>query len=354
MNSRISSYFFFVLLLVAVIAVIKIFLPFLTPIVLAAAVAVLFHPVYRRISFIMGEGSIRKNVSAFLSILIFLVAVIVPLFFIVRNMYAEIQSLYAVLIDESGRSHIITLLNNFSQTLSHYLFGVFPAYSFDSLNITEYIKSALEWVFSNLDTVFSQLSKVLGYAFVFLLALFYFLKDGRSIVKHFISWSPLLDSNDVYIVKTLKRAIQSVFAGTIVVSLIQGILTGIGFAIFGIPAATVWGSVAAVAAFIPGIGTSLVIVPGIIYLFIIGQTPFAIGLIIWGALAVGLVDNLLGPFLVNKGMNVHPFLILISVLGGLVTFGPIGFVLGPLVLAFVFALLEIYKNTFPANVTSNE
>jgi predicted PurR-regulated permease PerM len=116
--------------------------------------------------------------------------------------------------------------------------------------------------------------------------------------------------------------------------------------IFDIPAPAVWGAVAAIAAFIPGIGTSLVIVPGIIYLLLTGNTAYAIGLAIWGAVAVGLIDNVLGPHLVNKGVHIHPFLILVSVLGGLSTFGPIGFILGPLVLALLFALLEVYRTSF--------
>jgi predicted PurR-regulated permease PerM len=87
-------------------------------------------------------------------------------------------------------------------------------------------------------------------------------------------------------------------------------------------------------------------VPGVVYLVIVGQYSYALGLALWGLVAVGLIDNLLGPHLVNKGVHIHPFLILISVLGGIVTFGPIGFVLGPLILAFLFALLEIYRTSF--------
>ena len=344
--SRISSYFFFTLLLLAVVVAIMILLPFLTPLVVAMAVSVLLYPVYRWIARSLGIRGDRSNIAAFITIILFLIVVIVPVFFIGAKIYSEIQSLYALLIDESGRSQVISNLNNISARASEAMFNIFPAYSFDSLNITDYIKTALEWIFANLDTVFSRMARVVGYAFVFLLAVFYFLRDGQIITRNFISWSPLLDSHDKYITATMKRAIQSVFAGTVVVAFIQGTLTGIGFALFDIPAPAVWGSIAAVAAFIPGIGTSLVIIPGIIYLFVTGHFAYAIGLTIWGALAVGMVDNLLGPYLINKGINVHPFLILISVLGGLVTFGMVGFLLGPLILAFLFALMEIYKHTF--------
>lgn len=346
MTSRISSYFFFILLLCAVVAAVFIFLPFLTPIILGIAASVVAYPLYRGICKIFGKGNFRENLSAFLTVVIIVVVILVPLLFLLGRVYAEVQTLYGILTDESGRSSVINSLNSISQSISDKLFNVFPAYSFDSLNVTEYLKETLVWIFGNLDKIFASIATIGAYAFVFLLSMYYFLRDGAMIKRKFISWSPLLDNYDEYITTTLKRAVLSVFGGTIVVALVQGILTGIGFFIFGIPAPTVWGGVASITSFIPGIGTSLVIVPGIIYLVTIGNYSYAIGLFIWGMIAVGLVDNILGPHLVNKGVKIHPFLILISVLGGIATFGPIGFVLGPLILALLFALLEIYRTSF--------
>ncbi|MDE2233861.1 MAG: AI-2E family transporter, partial [Patescibacteria group bacterium] len=320
MNSRISSYFFFILLLLAAIAAVFIFLPFLTPLVLGAAAAVVAHPIYRGVGRMLGVRGQRSNLAALITVILVLVIVLVPLFLVIGNMYSEVQSLYASLTDEGGRSQTITTLNNFSQKLSDAVFGVFPAYSFDNLNVTDYIKSALEWVFANLDTIVGGLIKVAGYAFIFLVSLFYFLRDGELFKRRFIAWSPLLDDRDEYITRTMRRAVFSVFAGTLAVSVIQGALTGLGFYLFHIPAPVVWGSAASVASMIPGIGTSLIIVPGIVYLVITGQYLYGIGLAIWGIFAVGLVDNFLGPHLVNKGVNAHPFLILISVLGGIATF----------------------------------
>jgi len=347
MTSQVSSYFFFVLLLCAVVASVFIFLPFLTPIVLGIAASVIAYPIYDNLSNTFGRrGSWRTNLAAFLTVLILVVVIVVPIFFLIARMYSEVQSLYAVMTDESGRSIIIDRLNGLSQSVSDHLFNLFPAYTFDSLNITAYIKDLLVWVFSNLDRVFTGIASVAIYLFIFLLSMFYFLRDGAMIKRKFVSWSPLLDKYDEYITLTLKKAVLSVFGGTIVVAVIQGILTGLGFYLFGIPGAAIWGAVAAVAAFIPGIGTSLVIVPGIIYLVVIGEQTMALGLFLWGILAVGLVDNILGPHLINRGVHIHPFLILISVLGGLSVFGPVGFVLGPLILAFLFSLLEIYRTSF--------
>lgn len=347
MNQRASSYFFFILLVAVSVAAIFIFLPFLTPLAIGAAVSVMIYPVYRTIIRALGMKTDRSNISAFLSTILFVLVIVVPIMLLLARMYIEIQSLYGLLTDEGGRSQLITNLNDLSQNISDAMFNIFPAYSFDSLNITEYLKTILEWIFSNLDFIFGGLAKIIGYSFVFILALFYFLRDGQSIMKRFISWSPQLEANEVHIVRTLKRSIQSVFAGAVIVSIIQGILTGVGFAIFDIPVPALWGACAAVAAFIPGIGTSLVVIPGIIYLYVTGEVAGAVGLTLWGVLAIGLVDNLLGPVLVNKGINIHPFLVLVSVLGGLAVFGPVGFILGPLVLSLLFALLDVYRQAFP-------
>ncbi len=346
MNSRISSYFFFVLLLAAAAATAFIFLPFLTPVVLAMAVAVVAHPLYRLIWRLLGRRRFMSTVAAIATVLIVVAVILVPLFFLAGSIYSEIQVLYGMLTDEGNRSHVVDALNAYSQSFSNHIFGVLPAYTFDSLNVTEYMKAGLEWAFSNLDSIFSSLAKVGGYALVFLLALFYFLRDGAALKQKFISWSPLLDANDEYITTTFKRGIRSIFAGALSASLLEGVSTGLAFLAFGIPAPALWGTVAAVAALVPGFGTSLVILPGVAYLFIIGKYAFGIGLLIWGYTGIFLIDHVLSPSLVNRGVHIHPFLILLSVLGGLLVFGVVGLFLGPVVLVFLFTLLEIYKNAF--------
>jgi predicted PurR-regulated permease PerM len=273
------------------------------------------------------------------------VLVITPIIFMAKQIYVESESLYYSLTDEGSRSTLIDSLNNFSAALSERLYGIFPAYNFDSFNITKYIQNFLEWSFANLDTIFSSLTVFALEIFVMLFALFYLLRDGGKFKQDVIMLSPLADNYDDRIFSKLKQAIQSVVMGSLVVGLIQGVLTGLGFFLFGVPNPALWGSFAIVAALIPGIGTSLVLVPGILYLFFIGTTPHAIGLLVWGIVAVGVIDNLLGPLLVNRGVHVHPFLILLSVMGGLAFFGPIGFIAGPLIVALLFALLEIYKTT---------
>lgn len=345
MNNQSSHHFFTGLLLAVAVLAVLILLPFLTPVVLALALAVIFGPIYRFFLRVFFKNKERSNFASFLTLLLVVLIVLVPSFFIVGKLYTEIQDMYYFLTEEAGRSEIITLLNSITQWLSHAMFDLFPAYSFDTLNITEYLQVGLEWAFSNLDTLFTGLSRVLLGIFIGFLALFYFLRDGKELKRQIISLSPLGDADDERILNRLEQAVYSIFAGSLIVGIIQGILTGIGFALFGVPNPAVWGSIAAVAALIPGIGTSLILVPGILYLFFTGATGPAIALLVWGMIAVGLIDNILGPILVNRGIKIHPFIILLSVLGGLAFFGAIGFILGPLVLALLFALLEIYRTS---------
>ncbi len=343
-NNRQQSFFIGLLLAVAILSII-IFLPFLSPLVFAGSLAVIFHPVYKFLRKRVAPQKEKSTLAAWITLLLVAVVVIVPAIFIVTKMYGEIQDMYFYLTEEDSRDGIITVLNAVSDNLSNLFFNAFPSVSFDSLNVTEYLQQGLEWAFGHVDTIFTRLGAVAMGIFITFFALFYFLRDGRELKKHIINLSPLLDQDDENIFRKLEQAVYSIVGGSLIVSVIQGILTGIGFALFQVPDATVWGTVAAVAALIPGVGTALVIVPGILYLFFTGHTFLAVGLLIWGLLAVGLIDNLLGPILMNRGIKIHPFIILLSVLGGIVFFGVVGFILGPLILSFLFALLEIYKSS---------
>jgi predicted PurR-regulated permease PerM len=211
-----------------------------------------------------------------------------------------------------------------------------------SVDFNQYLKQGLNWLLQRLGPLFSNVTKIMVSVFVFLVTLYYLFKDGQKLKGAIVALSPLQDTHDETIFNKLALAINSVIKGNLAVALIQGILTAVGFTIFGVPNAALWGSVAAIAALIPGIGTALVLIPAILFLFLSGKTLFAVGLLLWGLTAVGLVDNFLGPKLVERGMRLHPFIILLSILGGIGFFGPLGFLLGPLILSLLFALLEIY------------
>jgi predicted PurR-regulated permease PerM len=176
-----------------------------------------------------------------------------------------------------------------------------------------------------------------------MLGSFYFFRDGKELMQLLIKISPLPDSEDKVIFERMARAVRAVAVGTLLIALIQGTLVALGFFIFGVPRPVLLGMFASLGALMPGIGTTIVTAPAVIYLFATGNTVMGVGLLVWSVLIVGLVDNLVGPYLIGRKNNMHPFIILISVLGGIGLFGPIGFIIGPVTVTLFFVLLEIYN-----------
>ena len=176
--------------------------------------------------------------------------------------------------------------------------------------------------------------------------MFSFLKDGEKWTKSFITLSPLSDANDEKIMNRLSQAVNGVMLGYLFIALVQGILMGVGLAIFGIPHPALWGVIAAVLSLIPVFGTALVSVPSILFLFATGQVTQAIGLLVWAVVVVSMVDNFLSPFFVSKKINISPLLVLFSIMGGISLLGPVGILMGPLSLTLLFTLIAIYRNEF--------
>ena len=319
-HKTVQAVFFLVLLIGALILVFFLIRPFLGSLVLAFTLAVVFHPLYKKLH------------SALLTIVIILLLVLVPLTFLSVQVFQEGRDV----LDKN-----ISLAELLPANIQAVAQGYFDQWGAD---INQYVKQGVLWLLGHVGVVFSSIAGLIFNIFIAMIALYYLFKQGGAFKRLLVSFSPLADRFDSDIMSKLQNVVSSVVRGVIVVAVVQALLAGIGFAIFGIPNPALWGTLAMLAAFIPGIGTAIVMVPAILYLFFTGHTGAAIGLIIWGVIVVGLVDNFLSPMLVGRGARIHPFFILLSVLGGLALFGPIGFLLGPLVISFLFALLDIYPS----------
>jgi predicted PurR-regulated permease PerM len=322
-------YFFLVLLSLSLILSFLVFRPFLYSLILAMVFAIIFQPLYQRVlKWVKGQAWL----AAFLTIIILIIFILVPLAFLFFQIFQEAQTLYLTLISSFDRQAFIS--------------GLPPIFSNLSVDIDQYVKNILSFLVQNLGTIFSNLAKIFVSLFVFLMALFFLLKDGGKLKQKIIILSPLTKDEDEAIIKKIVLAVNSVIKGNLFVAILQGISTSVGLTIFGVPNPVVWGTLAAVGALVPGVGTTIVLLPAIGYLYFTGQVIGAAGLLVWGILAVGMIDNFLGPKLVGKGTGLHPLLVLLSVLGGLILFGPIGFILGPLVISLLVVLLDIYADIF--------
>jgi len=334
MPNHSSEYFLLAALAITAILTYIIFSPFLSAIILAIVFAVVLHPLYRHL-LPLTKSPALASLSVIVLVIIFL---LLPLTFIGSQLFNEAAQISTSLVENGGTTGILADLQAFESSVR----SIVPIPAEFQIDVNQYARAALTWIASHLGDIFSNIARVLVGLFIFLIALYYTLKEGARLRALAVTHSPLRDKDDEHILDTLHTAINSVVRGNLLIALIQGVLTAVGFLIFGVPNAALWGTIAAVAALIPGIGTALVLTPAITYLFFVSSLASAVGLLVWGVLAVGLIDNFLGPTLVGRGMNLHPLLILLSVLGGIAYFGPIGFILGPLTVTLLVALLGVY------------
>jgi predicted PurR-regulated permease PerM len=331
-TKKLQLYFFIGLLLAVTALTVALFEPFIAPIALAFMAAVVMRPLHDRL---LREVGGRRTLASFLSVLFVLVVIIVPLGILIQQITLESYNFY-VDVREQG-------LGGFDHLTWYFIHPVQKFYPAFDPDIPGYIKSVAGGFVSNASHIFSSTASIALSAFIAIVAFFYMLRDGHAFRKLAVRLSPLADDYDNDIIDKIERAVNSVVRGSLFTSLVKGLLATAGFAIFGVSHAILWGMLTAIVSLLPGIGAGLTIIPAVLYLAALDKTGMAIGLAVWGIVAVGLVDNILMPFIVGKGFTVHPLLVLLSVIGGIAFFGPVGLFLGPLVIALFAALLEIYK-----------
>lgn len=328
----IEHIFFFGLLAAAAYLVWLLIAPFGGALALAAIMVTICYPIYEKILALLPGHN--KTIASLLSVLSVIAIVVVPLAILGTFILREALSVYS-LVDSSSQLSITQSVAQVETLVQHYIPGF-------SLNIASFIEQAASFIATHIVSIFTGTASTIFLFFLALIASFYFFRDGKEFTKYLVEISPLKDGKDTLILHRLATAVRSVALGTVLVALIQGTLTGVGLSLFGFERAVLWGSVAAIGALIPGVGTTVVFIPAVVYLIMTGSHFAATGVALWGVLAVGVIDNMLGPYFMSRGNTLHPFLILLSVLGGIGLFGPIGFILGPVILSLFTVLIELY------------
>lgn len=329
----IERYFFFGLLLSTLVLTFFIFKPFISILVISASFSVVLYPIYKYFLKVKIPGS----VSSLLTILFFLIIICGPILGIGILVFNQTQNLYEYIAINGGAS---AFLNTIEMNLHRYLpEGI-------NFDFNDKIGELISFTSSNIAKVFTSTITVLFSLFLTIVSLFFFLRDGARWRKALILISPLSKEDDEKILNKLSLSINGIIKGYLLIALIQGFLMGIGLAFFGVPNAALWGVIAGIGSLIPTVGTALVSIPAVIFLFATGNTFGGIGMSIWAFALVGWVDNLLNPIIISSKIKIPQILVLFSILGGLVLWGPIGFLIGPLVISLLYSLISIYNNEY--------
>jgi predicted PurR-regulated permease PerM len=342
---KIPGYFLIVCLVASFLFLFNILLPFATVISIAVVLVVAFYPIHSRIvKFFRGHKGWASIVSCLLVILI----IIIPIAVFILLMASEGVGAYAVIQEKVNSG----FLDKFLQWKDGGFFfdlkrQIDPVINLDSLDIKANIISAAQNVSSFLVSQTTNLLKSLSALmldFILLLfSMFYFFKDGDVLIERIKHYSPLPSRHEKPFFEKLKSMVSAILIGSFLTGIIQGLVGGVGFAIAGIPNVFFWTAMMAFASFIPLIGTMLIWLPAAIILIATGDYTWGIFLLIWGLVVVGVIDNLVRPYLVGGKAHTYPLLTFFVLLGGIFTMGFAGIIVGPMVLMAFMAFLHIYE-----------
>jgi predicted PurR-regulated permease PerM len=334
----------FLLLLVIAIsaAFIAMIRAFLLTILLSAIFAGLSYPAYEWLLRRLGG---RKAPAAIATLLLLLVLVMGPLLVVLGAGANE-----ALRVTETVRPRLQQLVDpgEFDSR-----FRALPGYSHLEPYRAQILTKAGELVGSTSAFLFAALSATtratavfIFHFFVLLYTMFFFLTGGPGLLSAVLGYLPLPDVDKQRMVGKFVSVTRATLKGTILIGVAQGPLGGLAFWAVGIDGAIFWGTVMIVLSIIPGIGGALVWVPAAIVLMVSGAVWRAVALALFCALIVGSVDNVLRPRLVGHDTKMHELLIFFSTLGGLMFFGAMGFILGPILAALFVTAWEMFGTTF--------
>lgn len=311
----------------------KIIEPFALVLITAAVFAIILTPLERMVR----KALKRPRLSSALMVLLVLVAIVGPLITAGFVMVNQADGLL--------NSDLSTWVATFRWEEQPFFQNV-PAplqAQLQSVDLPLLLENIQAWAQEHIGVIFSSSATFLFNTFIFFICLFYFLLERERIVDEALALSPFKDRTDRSIIERMSKTVRAVVLGSLIVAVAQGVMAAIGMTIFGVPGALIWAGLVIIAAQVPMVGTAAVMLPVILYMVLSGHTGEAIGLTAWSVIVVGAIDNVLAPFVVEGKTRMHALLILLSILGGLQLFGPIGFIVGPTVLAAFLALLEMYR-----------
>jgi predicted PurR-regulated permease PerM len=209
------------------------------------------------------------------------------------------------------------------------------------------------YLFEQSRAVASNVIKFLIYFFFMLLIIYYLFIDGNKLMAFIIDLSPLPREQNEKLIQKFKDMAGAVIIGNGLSGLVQGILGGTVFALFGLKSPFLWGVIMALLAFLPILGIGAVFIPAAIYLFIKGQVAAGIFFIVFYIFLSGSVEYLLKPRLVGQRVNIHILLVFLAIIGGLKLFGILGIIYGPLVVTAFLTLTDIYHASYQKLVNPN-
>ena len=317
--------------------------PFYGAVLWGAAIAILFAPLYRRLYEWMHR---RETLAAITTELIIVVIVIVPLILVAALLVRQSATVYERL--QAGELNFQRYFLQVADALPQWAVGLLENVGITDLGdlqerLAAGLRVASQFLAEQLVSVGQVTFNFVIGLFVMLYLLFFLLRDGDELAARINAAIPLRAEQRHALTSKFTAVVRAMIKGTLAVAVVQGALGGLIFWLLGIPAPALWGVVMGLLSLLPAVGSPLVWVPVGIYLLASGDVWQGVVLLVYGALVIGLVDNVLRPILVGKDTKIPDYIVLISTLGGLAIFGVNGLLVGPVIAALFLSAWDIFS-----------
>lgn len=324
----------------------RILQPFFPALAWAAILATVFYPVYEWLRRFLH----RRELASAVCCVLLTVAIILPVLSLLFLMASESVKAYKSLesVIGSGVPAKIAAIHNSSayQHLEDYLRGLGLPEPDLGATAMRAVQAASRFLVEHSAAVLSGFMNFIVQLFVMLFGLYYLFLRGPQILRELRGLVPFRPEYEERIIQKFTGVVHATFTGSLAVALIQGALGGLGFLVFGISSPLLWGAAMALMSLVPVVGTALIWGPVVVFYLVTGSAIKGLLMLVVFGVAVGSVDNILKPVLIQRGMEIHTFWVFVSVIGGLSVFGFLGLVLGPFLFTVLVSLLEIYKVEF--------
>jgi len=320
-----------IMLILSIVLAFFMLRPFLYPIIGGLLLVFIFAPVYDKLNKIIKS----KNVLAVLLSLIIVFLITIPIVILTPVAVEEAIKIFTA----SQDIDIFETIREFFPSL----FGSEELASEISSIFNTFITGLTRQLISLVSTFLLNLPMLLLQFFVAMLTFFFVIRDKDEFVKSVKNLLPFPKDVGEKITKATREVTSSILYGQVIIGIIQGIVASLAFFLFRVPNPLIFTGLVVAAGILPAVGPMFVSLPLALYLFVSGNVFPAIGVLIFGGVA-SVIDNILRPIIVSRKIKMNELIILIGMVGGLLFFGILGIILGPLIIAYLIIFLEIYKN----------
>ncbi len=325
--------------------------PFISVIILAIVVTGIFIPVYKLLN-----RKFNPTVASLLTCVLIFFVLFLPLSFFVGILANEAWDLYLTARGALQSKPIMELLekSDIFETINQFLARFKIEITGEQLNsaIAEVGRVVGLFLYEQARSITTNVLKFIVNFFFMLLIIFYLLIDSERLVSFIVKLSPLPEDQDQKLIQKFKDIATAILLGNGLGGLIQGILGGIVFALFGLKSPFLWGVIMVLLAFLPILGIGGVFVPAAILLFLQGRIGAGIFFLIFYIILSSSIEYFFKPRLVGQRVRMHSLIVFLSIIGGLKLFGILGIIYGPLVVTAFLTLAEIYQASYQQLVES--